>query len=221
MEQSIKNLIQDLSKDYGPRPWWKNPRTLFLIWFVSHIAYFLSLGLMKSEAIILRPSLLFVILEVSGGVFTFALFIYLSRHPELKTSWMKTSLGLAILWIAGSVVIENSFMGTILHERSFSVTSGDFSCFWHTTISTIGPLLLFPLVFRNFFFARPLSAMTLMTFHLAFLGLILNELKCADREFWHLLMGHQTSVIGIGLLMLGITFVARKQFSSKLSVREK
>lgn len=221
MEHSIKNLIQDLSKDYGPRPWWKNPRTLFLIWLVFHCTYFLSLGFMKSEAIILRPSLLFVFLEVSGAFFTFALFIYLSRHPELKTSWMKTAIGLTIVWIASSIAIENSFMGTILHERSFSVTSGDLSCFWHTTISTIGPLLVFPLVFRNFFYARPLWAMTFMTLHLTFLGLILNELKCPDRELWHLMMGHQTSVIGVGLLMMVITFVVRKRFSSKLSVREK
>lgn len=215
------DLIQEMTYDYGPRPWWKNPKIFFLIWFFFHIIYFLALGILKSEAIVLRSSVVYVLLEISGAILFGGLFIYFYRHHELKEYWIKVILVLSLLWMGVSLFIENSFMGTILHERTFSVTKGDFNCFWHAIVSTAGPLLLFPVLFRQFFFARPVLAMTTMSIHLAFLGSLLNELKCPDREMWHLVLGHQTSFLGVGLLMMMIIFAVQKRSFLRLSRPEK
>ena len=221
MEKSTTDLIQELAHNYGPRPWWKNPKRVFVIWFSFHIIYFLVLGVLKSDSIYLRSSMVYVLFEISGAILSGGFFIYLYRYYELKDIWSKAILIMIMFWMGASFLIEDLFMGTVLHGRALSVSIGDFDCFWHATISAVGPLLIFPVLFRHFFFARPVLAMAIMSCHLGFLGSALNELNCPDREMWHLILGHQTSFIGVGLLMMMIIFVLQRRAFLRLSRHEK
>lgn len=217
MEKLTQDLIAKLSQDYGARPWWKNPKTLFLIWFSLHIFYFLCIGYFKADTLVLRSSTIYVLFQLLGSFFSGVLFIFLYRQTELEDFWVKI-IGIVILfWIAGSLYIEDFFMRTILHQREFSFTDGDVSCFWHATISTIGPTVLFPVLFRQFFFVRPYIAMMTMSVHLAFLGSFLNELKCPDREMWHLILGHQGPIFGVFTFILLFTFLGQRRSFLKTS----
>ena len=215
MGKSTSDLIQGLVQNYKPRPWWKKTFALFLIWFSFHITYFLIIGFFQSESIFLRSSAFYVVSEMIGSLITGFMFIYLFLHPELKENSIKKMLIFALCWMAISLFIESYFMKTTSNARGLSLNSGDMSCFLHSTIVTAGTLLVFPFIFRHFFFARPKSAIAIMSIHLAILGSGLNELKCPDREVWHLILGHQTSVIGVGLFLMLVIFFFRISVSLK------
>lgn len=175
------------------------------------------IGGFTSKSIVLRSSLFYVFLVTFVALFSSALLVYFHRYHSIgiRVYW---TLFLGILALMfGSLLFETSFMGTVLNQRGLTLTEGDIKCFWHSVVSTIGPLLVFPIFFRQFFFARPFWALTFMSFHLALLGSLLNELKCPDRELWHLILGHQTPVMGV-MMILCFIFLIQRGFSLKLSV---
>lgn len=221
MNESNTELIEALTRDHGARPWWKSFYALFAIWFSFHLLYFTGLSFLRLDILELRSSALYLVFVSVGMLFSGWIFILLARGTELKTSFLKMGLISIIIWMISGIFFEYAVMGSIDHHRAMSVTTGDMNCFWHSVASTALPLLVFPLLFKNFFFARPVWAMTFMSFHLAFTGSLLTELKCSDRELWHLFLGHQTVVIGVVILMVAITYAAQNLVFLKTSGREK
>lgn len=218
---SHQHLIKELAKNYRHRPWWKNPSTLFLLWFGFHLVYFLVLGFLKADMIVLRSSPLYLVFQITGAALAGFLFIKLYRSQTHLSPWMERAPLLIVMIMVIFFFVENYLPGSIQHSRSFGFMKSDFNCFWHAAVSTVGPIVFFPFLLRNFFFSRPIFASVLMSFHLAFLAGLLNELKCPEREFWHLVLGHQTPVIGIALLLWGAITVTRRHFFVRHLMLEK
>lgn len=216
MEDSDSKLIQNLIAHHGPRPWWKNPMILFGIWFLVHSVYFLGLGLLKADTLILRSSWIYLFFSLTGVLVSGFLFIHITRNVDLKLSHLVAWIIVFIFWILLALLIESQLMGTIMNTRTETMTYNDFNCFWHSVISAVGPILVFPIVFKHFFVSQPNWAISFMGIHLAFMGSLLTELKCPDRELWHLLLGHQTSFLGVVLLLVIVTYLRRKLISRNL-----
>ncbi len=221
MYKSNDDLIQALAKDHAARPWWQSFHALIALWFSFQVLYFVGLSLLKIDLLDMRSSVLYPAFISAGVLLSGWIFFSLSQGREIKTSSLKLGFVSIVILIMLGLSIEYGMMGTIEHHRALSVTSSDVSCFWHSLASTAGPLLIFPILFRKFFFARVGWAMTFMTLHLALMASLLTELKCPDRELWHLLLGHQTVVLGIGFFMLLLIFGGRNFAFSKTSGPEK
>lgn len=207
-------LIQKLVIKHTPRRWYKTPLVLFGLWFCFHITYFVGLGLMKFDMLSLGSSSLYIVFVSVGIIVSGAIFIHIGRHLELKVSFFNLWMVALIVWVGAALFIESYVMMTISHVRTFSVTQSDLTCFLHSVASTIGPALLFPIFFKNFFITHPKWAMTFMSIHLSLMGSLLNELKCPDRELWHLLLGHHTIYFGVGALLLISIYFGRKIISA-------
>jgi hypothetical protein len=216
MNESNNSLIQSLVAGHTRRPWWKSLQGLLTVWFSFNVVYFVALSLLKLNLITLRSSVLYPILLSMGVIISGWVFAHLARSSDDKASSLSSVLFLILSLIFVGFSLEYG-MGNILHQRELSLTAGDFNCFWHSVASSIGPVLLFPVFFRKFFFQRTGWAIAFMSFQISLMASLLTEMKCPDRELWHLLFGHQTVVVGVGLLILGITLIGQNLFSLKPS----
>lgn len=211
----MNDLITTLSEKHAKKAWWKETSTMLTLWFVFHLIYFVGLGLSMGSDIQLRSSALYLFFITLGVVASGAIFITITQHLNLKRSFFKMWLGAIVLWMGGGFLIENFFQNTILHQRNLSLTQTDLTCFWHGTLTTLGPVLIFPFIFKHFFTTQKKWALTFMSLHLAFMGSLLIELQCPDREMWHLILGHQSSFLGVGACLIVITLYAQKLVSLK------
>lgn len=210
MIESSDKLIKQLVAEHSPRPWWKTPILFFGIWFVSQLIYFAGLGFFKFDSLVIRFSLVYIYFITFGILISGAVFFHLSRHSKPGASFFKIWMMIFISLMSLALITESQVMGTVNHARSFSITHSDFTCFWHSVASTIGPVILFPLIFKQYFFSHPKWSMTFMSIHLSLMGSFLTELKCPDRELWHLILGHQTTFFGVAILITLATYYGRK-----------
>jgi hypothetical protein len=220
MNESNNALIQALVAGHTRRPWWKSLQGLLTVWFSFNVIYFIALSLLKLNLITLRSSFLYPFLLLLGVIISGWVFAHLARSSDEKASSLSSVLFLILSLIFVGFSLEYG-LGHILHQREISLTAGDFNCFWHSVASSAGPVLLFPILFRKFFIQRPGWAITFMSIQISLMASLLTELKCPDRELWHLLFGHQTVVVGVGLIILGITLIGQNLFSLKPSGPEK
>ncbi len=204
----MNELIQKLSQEHGKKPFWKNKFVLFVGWPLFNFIYFLMLGLpgntLTLNSTIIFPSIMFLL---SLGSWLF--FIQLLNQENKKSIWLFPLI--AFLFICTGLVYENFSANTIIHDRSFSVTSGDLNCFYHSVLRSLLPALMFPFLMKQFYVIQKNTAIILGAIHLTMMSLILTELRCANREMWHLVLGHQSAVIGVGVMMFCFLFLIKKK----------
>jgi uncharacterized membrane protein len=213
MNMNKSDLIQKLAASHEKKPFWKNRRVLLTLWFCLNFGYYI---LMVSFFSKLDPKssgfflFLSVLTSVVGWLF-FARFLNADDEGEnIKKLGILSVLGI----LTAAFFFDGFVTQNVLNQRALSITQGDFSCFTHTVLAGILPLVLGSFFIRYFFTANKLWAFIFLSFHVSALSVIWTEMTCPEREIWHLLFGHQLSVVGI----LGITIflnylVKRRAFS--------
>jgi hypothetical protein len=128
------------------------------------------------------------------------------RHRPLGLFFI---LGLIIIAFA----IETLGFHNVLQGRSISLLGSDLNCFGHIVASSIVPALLSVFLTRNFLVLNKFWSSLFVSFHVAALGIVWIEMNCADREFWHLMFGHQSSVIGVLIFFMVTDYFSRARAS--------
>jgi len=120
-----------------------------------------------------------------------------------------------VLGLLGTAFIYDEWVAhSILHERSLSLVAGDLSCHGHTLAVAILPLCVSAVLSRFFFVAQKRSAALFLAVHVTALSVLWTEMSCPDREFWHLLLGHQASVVGVFGIAIFLMYLSRVRASS-------
>ena len=204
----MNELIQKLSSEHDKRPAWKHRPALIISWGSFNFIYFFSMGLFGQD-LSLSSTIFFPVTMFMVSVLSWVLFSQFLNQEEEKPGYVYGALLAAV--ILGAFLYENFSAHSILHNRTLSLTSGDYYCFFHSVLRTIFPALLFPFLMKQFYVIQKKTALFIGAIHLTMMSLILTELRCADREMWHLILGHQSSLIGIIIILFLIFYVFRKK----------
>lgn len=204
----MNELIQKLSHNHEKRPVWKNRLTLLIGWAGFNFIYFFSMSLFGKD-LSLSSTFLFPVTMFLVSILSWLLFSQFLNQESEKPAFLFG--GLLFTVVLGAFLYENFEGHSILHQRGFSFTNGDFNCFFHSVLRAMVPAIMFPFLMKQFYVIQNNAALFIGAIHLTMMSLILTELRCADREMWHLLLGHQSSLIGISLFLLGIFYLFRKK----------
>lgn len=210
MKQTTDELIHKLTQDHKPRPWWKKSSVLLSIWFSFNLTYFL-LTTIFYEDLILMSSVLSFSLAILSSLLGWLFFTRFLNDDNKKGMIF---LGL-LSFIALIPFFHDTFMTqTIYYDRGLSVTEGDWICFTHSLLGSLLPILAFPVLIKNFFVPKFKWMVLFFVLHTGLMGIVTMELKCHDRQFWHLIMGHQSSLLGMFALTLGLYLLMKKLTSA-------
>jgi hypothetical protein len=183
------------------------------LWFFFNVLYFsLIMGVaskldFRSSAYALSVSL---IASILGWLF-FTRLLNSSSGDNKFHIFGLASLGT----LMGSAFLYDELIArNILHERALGFSSGDMGCLGHTLLVTLLPMVLGSFLIRHFFVQNKLSAFIFLTLHLGLLAILWIDLSCYDRELWHLVLGHQSSLLGIFVLLIISSFFPKKRASS-------
>lgn len=211
MNQS--DLIKKLASSHEKKPFWKERKIFLSLWLAGTIAYYLLIILIFSK---LDPKsslvfLVFTILSSLAGWWTFTRQLNASEvSDKVKLGGLTSVVGiLTLAFFHDEFIAQN-----VLHGRGLTLSSGDISCFTHTVLSAIAPLVVSVLLVRNFWVGDRFWSLLFLSFHMTAMSVLWTEMSCPDRELWHLILGHQTSVIGIFLIATFSGYLMRKRASS-------
>ena len=210
---SNSNLIHKLAGDHQKKPFWKKRSILLSLWFFFNVLYFtLAIGVVskldfRSSAYALTVSLLASIL---GWLFFTQLLNSSSSDNKFYISGL-ASLGTLV----GSAFLYDELIArNILHDQPLGTSSGSLGCLGYTLLVTLLPMVLGSFLIRYFFVQNRFWASIFLTFHLGLMAILWIDLTCYDRELWHLVLGHQSSLLGIFGLLIIFSFSPKKLASS-------
>lgn len=204
----MNELIQKLSQNHDKRPIWKQRAILLTGWGSFNFIYFLLMSFFGKD-LSLSSTVFFPLTMFLVSILSWVLF---SQFLNQETDKPVVAYGVVLLvFVIGALLYENYEAHSILHQRHIGFTNGDFNCFYHSVLRALLPSLLFPFLMKQFYIVQKNGAMIVGAVHLTMMSLIVTELRCADREMWHLILGHQSSLIGISLLLIGMSYLFRKR----------
>lgn len=210
MDQS--DLIKKLASSHDEKPFWKERKTFLGLWFGGTILYYLLIISLFSK-LDPKSSVVFLILLVSSSLAGWLYFTTQLNSPD--DSKKLISIGAAsVVGLLVTAFFHDEFIAqNVLHNRSASLTSGDLNCFSHTVLSALVPLTISVMMIKNFFVGNKFWALLFLSFHVTAMSVLWTEMSCPDRELWHLLLGHQTSIVGVFLLAIFSGYLIRKRVS--------
>ncbi len=193
------SLIDQLVSGHHSRPWWKE--FLRPIWFISLILWYVTVAMLGNNVGVHSTYLMAgIIMGLSVCAFAY----YCSLN-QLHVPRFLPAIG--ILFLLTGIFFESSLFS---YGRGFAPQGEDVSCFMHACLYSLGPVILFPLIDRQFFFTEKRIHTWSILLFLAFAGVLLIDLKCANRDAEHILLGHMTPIFGIGFAgFVALTFWKR------------
>lgn len=204
-----QDLINELSRSHQKRPFWKGPRFLLASWLGIYLVVF-ALEIFTYEDLKLSSSLPFMIALVVGAFISWLIFTWnLNQEKPGVGRW----LGLIAVILGGAFVYDYFAINLINMGRGAAVASSDVRCFNHIVLSALIPIAVFPFFIKFFFIPRVYWAISFLAVHISLLSIAVLELKCHDREFWHLILGHQSASVAIFALMSFLFFIRKKLFA--------
>lgn len=210
MNEKLDHLIKDLTDKHQAKPFWKGYHFLLALWFFLNLSIFFLETIKSSNLVFSSSTILLGLNIIAAGLSWFFFSLNLNRTFAQKWDWLFLT-SLVTLVIAGLNL--DYFSGLILYQRPFSFQSADVSCFNHIVLSTIPTAIIFLYFIKNFFVARPLWTIAFLTGHVSLLAITVMELKCHNKEFWHLLIGHQTTYFAIFMIFLSLWALKQKRAS--------
>lgn len=197
-------LIKKLTENHRAKPIWKNAQVLFPGWFILNLLFFL-ISLLTEDHLQLSSSVPLVILQSVVILLSWMIFV-----RNLKGNFQYNGLTIVgMISLAVMTLFIGLKQGVISHNASAAVSIGELSCFSHIMFSIIPSLILFAVLIKNFFVFHPWSLGAIAAMNLSFLGLSAMELKCHNRELWHLLLGHYSTIIFVVALVVGVIFLRK------------
>ncbi|MDH4468040.1 MAG: hypothetical protein QE271_08280 [Bacteriovoracaceae bacterium] len=213
----MKNLIDKLVVEHRPQKWWERPFAFKALLLSSTLAMiFLNLLLVKK--IYFFNSSLYLVFLLMGTLISWLAFTSLLNPIRSSQTFWTSILGSLMIGVILNLVLENFISQTIAHQRNLSLRIEDWSCFWHTVLIGSLPIILLFATFRNFFIPNPRKTIVLFSLSTVFSALVVTEISCPNREWWHLLFGHQTSILGIMFVANLIFYIRKFQQSGILKV---
>jgi hypothetical protein len=204
----MNELIQKLSLEHEKKPVWKNRLPLLIGWASLNFFYFFVMGLF-GQGLSLHSTIVFpLVMFLVSFICWILLSQFLNQESEKPISLY---IGAPFAIIIAGLVYENYSGHSVLHNRSLSITTGDMNCFYHSVLRSLLPAFIFPFIMKQFYVVQKNSALAIGAVHLTMMSLILTELRCANREMWHLILGHQFAFIGIGFFMLCFYYLIKKK----------
>ena len=193
---SKENLISLLVEKHQPSQWWERPRILFfLIFFTALVIIFLNLFLVKKIYFLSSVTFLLLLL-LSSLLAWWNFFGLLNATSKVQTFWHGVWPSITIGFFL-NLMHEFYFSNSIEYQRNFSIYLEDWPCFLHSLFMGLLPTVLLFFVFRKFLIPYPKKSINLFAIFSIFSSLVITELSCPNRELWHLVMGHQSSILGI------------------------
>lgn len=201
-----QSLIRDLTAAHQKQPFWKQRRVLLGLWFGIYLSTFVIETALFPD-LKMTSSLPFLVLLVFGGLLSW--FFFTTNLNEANTK-AKPFLLLLISIIGVAFAYDVFLSELILSSRGPAVTHSDVRCFNHIVLSSLIPVALFPFFLKNFFVTKIYWALAFLGVHISFMSIAAMELKCHDRELWHLILGHQSSHLAVFGLMVLVYFIRKK-----------
>jgi hypothetical protein len=210
MQKKTDELINLLAQQHKPKPFWKNFHVLLVLWLCLDLVVFIA-DIVRGEASF-KASPSFIVLNLILSGFSW-LFFTKNLNKTSDANWNRFFLvSLFLLVIAGFFYTDYS--GFVLHERPLSMHSEDLNCFTHILLLAVPSAILFPFFLKNFFVEKIWFAIGLMAIHISLLSISVVEIQCSGREFWHLILGHQTGYLSIFAIFIGSYTLVKRLTSS-------
>lgn len=187
-----QQLLERLTSELKPTPWYLKNNRIFWIWASLSILYVTLLSLFSEVSLSnLEP------LAAIALLFTLTLsFLLLRQRLKAMTGPWGPSLILFLLPLM-TLLLSTFFLPSIGFSRSAQLSSGDVDCLSHALLGACLLVALSFFVIRHYFIAQPVSITLCLSSFTGGLILLWLEMCCQDREFWHLLNGHQSSLLVI------------------------
>ncbi len=180
-------LIDRLVKAHEKRPWWKP--VLRPLWFVSLILWYAAIAFMGRGVD-------FHSLYLVSGILMALTVAAFSYYCSLNHFHVPRFLpALSFVFLMAGLILDKSFQS----GRGFTPQASDFNCFLHACLYSLVPVILFPMIDRQFFVAEKRIHNISILLTLAFAGVFMIELKCSNLDFEHIILGHMTPLMGITL----------------------
>ncbi|MES2526601.1 MAG: hypothetical protein V4598_05915 [Bdellovibrionota bacterium] len=181
-------LIDQLVTAHNKRPWWKD--YLRLGWFAGLILWYLALAVLgrgvEFHSLYLLSGL---VMALSVTAFSYYCSLNYFHIPRFLPA-------LSLVFLVAGFFMDKSFAS----GRGFTPQEADFSCFMHACLYSMGPVLLFPAIDRQFFVTEKRLHNMSILLTLAFAGVMMIEMKCTNVDLEHILLGHMTPILGIGCM---------------------
>lgn len=206
-------LIKKLASSHEKKPFWKERKIFLSFWFAGTILYYVLVVALYSK-LDPKSSLLFLFATVLSSLAGWWTFTRQLNAPEVSQKLKTLGLTSVVGTLALAFFYDEFISHNVLHNRGASLTAGDITCFTHTVLSALVPLVVSVLLVRNFFVGDRFWSLLFLSFHISAMSVLWTEMSCPDRELWHLLLGHQTSVSGVFLIAIFSGYLIRKRVSS-------
>lgn len=206
MKKKTENLIKVLTEKHQPKPFWKNYHVLLSFWLCSNIIFLIIDTLQGTSGF--KASFVFLSLNFLASLFGWFFFTQNLNGQMTKNRNIVVLVSLVFLTAFGFFYSDIS--GTVFHQRSFALSSDDITCFKHIVFLTLPAAIVYPFFLRNFFVQKPGWMLAFMITHVSLLSITVVERQCSNREFWHLILGHQSSYLGIIILFIAFYILMKK-----------
>lgn len=211
MNTKIEDLIKELSEKHEKKPFWKGFHFLLSFWLVLNICFFVF-EILSSSSVQLSSSYMVIGLNISASILSW---LYFTLNLNRTVSAKEETIFLILLF---ALVVTGFFSNMILNllvtnRLPLTLQQNDVSCFTHIIYSVIPTAILFPFFIKHFFIEKPYWTIGFLSAHVSLLGITVMELKCHDREVWHMLVSHQTTYLPIFLIFVMIFILKKKLFS--------
>lgn len=211
MSSKTEDLIKELSSKHNKKPFWKGFHFLLSFWLFLNISIFVF-EILNAQSIKLSSSFVAIGLNLVASLMSWFYFtLNLNKSVSTKTEGIFLTLLFALVGIG---FFSDILLNLIVTDRSpFTLQKSDGDCFSHIILSIIPMAILFPFFMKNFFITKPFWTIAFLSAHVSLLGITVMELKCHDREMWHMLLGHQTTYLPVFLIFVMIFILKKKWFS--------
>ena len=212
MDTNQNDLIQKLASSHTKKSFWKKREVLLSLWFGLNLVYFSFLVLFFSK---LDPnsSTVFLGLSLLSSLAGWFFFTRLLNSDDSEKNIQFFGISSVIGIVVAAYLYDDFLVHNILHERGLSMTGGDLSCFSHTVLAAGLPLLIGTLLIKSFFVGKRIWAFGFLAFHVSAMSILWTEMTCPDREFWHLIVGHESSFIGAFVLVIFLAYLTKRRAS--------
>lgn len=199
------DLIQSLVKKHESRPFWKVSVVLTMFWLlINAFSFALIFFFMKNtETTMSLSSWTFHLIILAATWF----FFLKNLNYDFRYNTAAIAGVLLLIVISTSLGLIN---GDIHKTQQANFSFSEFNCFRHILLATLPSLIFFPFVLKNFYVFNRGALAILAAGHLGYMSLALIEFKCQNRDFWHLILGHDTAIPVLVIVILLIIFLGRR-----------
>ncbi len=211
MNARTQDLIKELSAKHEKKPFWKGFHFLLTLWLVLNVSIFI-LEIATAESLVLGSSYFFFGLNLLGSLLSWGYFtLHLNKSSSAKSDFIFLAVLIALV-ITG--LSADFFLNLISTSRTpLPFQPSDFRCFSHIIYSILPTAVLLPVFIKYFFVEKPFWTIGFLSTHVTLLGIAAMELKCHDRELWHLVLAHQSVYLPVFILFIAIFTLKKKLFS--------